>query len=374
MNDDELEQQVRAGLQRRADRARVDDALVARASGASGRRRRRWVAVGAAAAVVLAVAGIAVAQRDDGPARTETAADRTTERTTGQGGWRTESWRDVQVEVPDSWGYGSAPVGAVGGEAVTCYPAAAVDAAGLDVGVEEQSTTPYVGRPIGYTDVCVPYPDNRPDAPATDYVWLGGAVTPGVVELGNGLVQETVAVDGSTVTVATADPRLRERILGTVTGGEQCLAEVERSGPVAHDAARDLDAPAVTLRVCAYQLDEAADGPWRLTYAADLGRDAARAYTDAVAAGAPEEDQCPTIDYQLYDAVVLELLDSDGGVLRQDSVNPSASCAGIAVDARQVWELETVALTPETTRPWLVGGLRAVVRGDAAFGFIGPQG
>ncbi len=98
------------------------------------------------------------------------------------------------------------------------------------------------------------------------------------------------------------------------------------------------------------------------------------AYLDAVAAGKPPIDQCPTIDYQLSEAVVLEVLDADGGVLRQDSVNPYEACAGIAVGAERVWELETTALTPGMTRPWVVGGVGAVIHGDPDLGFIGALG
>ena len=68
--DSELETVFRQGLRQAADRAEVGVPLVAQArEGARTRRRRRWSAMGAVAAVV-AVSGVAVAvQSGDGPDR-----------------------------------------------------------------------------------------------------------------------------------------------------------------------------------------------------------------------------------------------------------------------------------------------------------------
>lgn len=77
------------------------------------RRRRTWPAVAAAAALVAGtVGGVALLHRDDvrsgahgpyaDPEPTQTLAPPVQE-------WRYESYRDVVVQVPDSWGYAAAP-------------------------------------------------------------------------------------------------------------------------------------------------------------------------------------------------------------------------------------------------------------------------
>lgn len=371
MSDDELAREMKAGLERRAAMAEVQDALIAQAQvAARGRRAARWVAVGAAAAVVVAVAVVgSVVARDDGQIDTadvNTPTPTATDPPALAGAVRTEYWRDVAVDVPAEWGFGAAPAGDLG-SALTCFPGAAVTAGG---GRTNDQSLPYVGRPVALTDVCVPYPDNRPDAPATDYVWLGAAVEPGTVELDNGLVQETVDIGGTPVTVATTDPALRRRILQSVRGGETCLSDIDEAGPLMHDQAPP-DSEVVAMNVCVYELSGRRSG---LSYATTLGQGAVDAYLDAVAAGDTPRDQCPSIDYDLSQAVLIELVDASGSVVRQDAVNTFESCAGVAVDADRLWVLETTALTPAMAEPWVVEGVPAVVHGSPDLGLIGPQG
>ena len=366
---EELEQTMRAGLHRRADQADVALPVTDRVR---PKGRHRSLAVGAviglvaASLVTVAVVESLTGSGDDpdptSAAPTSVASDPTDVAVR----WRTETWGDVQVDVPADWGYGGAP----DEEGVACFPGASLDAAGQPV--RGRDVPPgYVGRPISLTDVCASTDAGAPvDGP---YVWLGAGLTSGLVELGNGYVQETVAVDGTTLTVATRDEVLRQRIVGSVRGSESCLSELDRSGPISHDRADDLTGEPVTLRVCAYRADDGPGG-WELTYAADLEQPALGEYLVAVADGERPRDQCPAIDYALGEAVVLEILDTDGQVLRQDSVNAFESCAGIAVDARRVWELKTTRLTPEMTRPWVVGGVGAVIHGNPELGFIGQQG
>ncbi len=113
--------------------------------------------------------------------------------------WRTEYWHDMQVDVPADWGYGGAPMDFGGGDTVACYATAMVTADGQRL-KRDDPTMPYVGRPIALTDVCQKYPFIGPDAgpPDAPYVWLGAAVEPGTEDLGDGWVQETVEVNGST--------------------------------------------------------------------------------------------------------------------------------------------------------------------------------
>jgi hypothetical protein len=367
MNDEQLEQAFRDGLSRRAEQVYVDPSLVSRArSGAGARRRRTWVALGGAAAAVALVAGLVTALTDgDRP-----AADRGTDPSTTEedqpDAWRTERWGDLQVEVPADWGYGGAP-GAGGG---LCSPGAVFDSVGDPVSGEPPAG--YVGRPIDLGDACSEQ-GSETTAPDSPYVWLGAGVAPGTIELPGGYTQETITTQGTRLTVATQDPAVRARILESAGGNEKCLSELDRPGEIAHDRADDPNAEPVILRVCAYRLGVANDG-WWLTYATDLDTGALRAYQAAVDDGAPPQDQCPTIDYQPTAAVVLELIDADGGVLRQDAVNLTTFCAGIGVDASLVWELYTTKLTAEMARPWAVGGVRSVLYGSAAVQLAGPEG
>lgn len=80
----------------------------------SGRPRiRRWVGVVAAASVLAVLGGTAVGvvlSRDDAGE----PGDDTDQTTAVEGlpdGWRYESYRDMQVEVPESWDYAQAPNG-----------------------------------------------------------------------------------------------------------------------------------------------------------------------------------------------------------------------------------------------------------------------
>jgi hypothetical protein len=370
-DEDELEQALRAVLADRAGHADVDAQALERVMPRRRPRHGRGAAaavIALAAASVVAVAGAAtVLSRagDERPSKGTSAYDDAV----AAEPWRVEAWGDVQVEVPADWGYGGGP----NEDGLACYPEAILDASGqpLRSGAEDRG---YVGRPFSMTDECSSLEAGGPFA--GPYVWFGADLEPGAVEREGGLVQETIEVAGTTVTVGAVDDSLRSRILGSVTGSESCLSELPRSGPIEHDRAADPDAAPATLRVCTYRLADTTGGAgaWELTSATDLDAAALNAYLAAVAAGDPLRDQCPTIDYQLSEAAVLEILDEQGQVLRQDAVNTFDACAGIAVDADRVWPLETTALTPEMARPWVVGGVGAVLYGDPDLGFIGPQG
>ncbi len=254
MEDEQLERVMRDGLERRALDAARDAGLVARArDGAQRRRRLRAVAVGVTAiGAVAACAALAavLSAGTSGPTAIDAAGgEDPTVSAPEAGAWRTETWGDIQVDVPADWGYGGAP----GADGVACYPAAGLDAAGTPV--RPRATPPgYVGRPIVLTDVCLSVDAGAPvQGP---YVWLGAGIEPGEVDLGDGYVQETVSVAGTTVTVASDDVALRRQILESVGGSERCLSELDRSGPIEHDRAEDRDAEPVTLRVCAYRLGD----------------------------------------------------------------------------------------------------------------------
>ena len=289
----------------------------------------------------------------------------------------------MRVDVPADWGYGGAPQAGTP-ETVACGAVAMVSATGERL-PREDPTMPYVGRPIAQTDLCEVYPWIGPNdvPPQAPYVWLGAAVEPGTLDLGDGWVQETVDVNGSRLTVATRDAGLRERILDSAGGGETCMSEVDTRGATfprvpAGDAQDAEDAE--TLTVCAYRADEGPDAAATagLVYAARLDGPAVRDYLDALdAAGAPE-DQCPNADIVEAEWAVLELGDSDGTVVRRDIVH--LVCPGIDVDGATLDGFRVVELTPDLVEPWAVGGVPAVLygptggKGAMIDSFIGPRG
>lgn len=118
--------------------------------------------------------------------------------------WRTETWAGLSVEVPASWAYGAAPI-RLGGSVSVCGPGSGV------------------GRPVLRSDVCARYPWLQ-GAPAIrgDYAWLGAEIEPGTVRYDGGLVQETIATQGTTLTVASTDAGLRARILGSARPATSC--------------------------------------------------------------------------------------------------------------------------------------------------------
>ncbi|WP_204835302.1 hypothetical protein [Nocardioides nitrophenolicus] len=120
-----------------------------------------------------------------------------------QPGWRTETWAGLSVDVPVTWEYGAAPA-RLGGSLAVCGPVAGV------------------GRPVPRSDVCAVYPWLAGLPITQPYVWLGADLEPGVVRYEGGLVQETVAAQGTTLTVASPDAALRSRILGSARPARWC--------------------------------------------------------------------------------------------------------------------------------------------------------
>ena len=113
MDDDELEQALRAGLERRAAEADVTAPVAARARDEVSRRRRtRWGVVrprppwssssAGSRWRPVAVATMAHGRRSSVTRPSDVAPAGSTE-------WRTEYWGAVAVDVPADWGYGGAP-------------------------------------------------------------------------------------------------------------------------------------------------------------------------------------------------------------------------------------------------------------------------
>lgn len=383
MDEQELRATLRTSLERHAAEADVTAPVADRARGEVRRRRRtRWSVVGAAAAVALAVGGAAVATRGDDPAQEPPTVDEGTADVTRTSidGWRTEYWGGVAVDVPADWGYGGAPIAYetdAMAEATACYPESIVGPTGSP---RDPGTRGWVGRPIALTDVCAGYPwiEHSPqEEPAHPYAWLGAAVEPGVVEYDNGFVQETIKVDGVTVTAGSTDATLRSRILATARGGEPTRCQRSYPGvPRAVGGVLDSsdDGPPYAW-VCAYRVVEspsgAEDGTFSLSYAAEVEpRDAEQ----ALAAQVDAPDQQVDCDYEPFEFIVLAT-GTPGDTFARTVYE--TGCAGGTVHFADGGAKQMVAAGVE---PWARNGIPAVVygptggKGAMIDSFIGPQG
>lgn len=280
--DDEtsLEETFRSGLQARADDVdtRVDLLGPARAV-ARTRQRRRWVVAGGAGLVAAALVAFMVAQDpsrsgppddagpqvvDEGPAPEPPPVE-----------WRAETWHGLTVDVPADWGWGTAPITMSfdSRSRLLCGgPGRLVRADGERL-VNPDRGTPWVGRPVMLSDDCLGEPYPPPDAP---YVWLGADLPTGAVDVGNGYTQETVEVGGTTLTVASDDPQLADRILASARGSTECAPSLDSAPTVDSMLTEGLRDP-TSAQVCAYGREEGA-ATWELVYATTLDAAQATAY------------------------------------------------------------------------------------------------
>lgn len=384
-DDRSLERLMKQGLERRAREVDVDVPAAARAREAAGRSRwRTAAAAGLAAACVAGVAGGVVLLRDEDSPSGSISGDPTTDGPTppATGEWRTEYWHDVQVDVPPDWGWGGAPFEptwedrANGLLACAAGPFLAPGSSDPD-----WQTTPYVGRPLFLTDVCMSYRDDQWPEPTAPYVWLGSPIEPGIREFDNGYVQETRGVNGSTVTVATAEPVLRARILDSVRAAEtgQMSCEPELGAPPEEFVSVEGVVEPTAMTVCVYGRDRDGD-PVRLRYGQPLEPEAAERLLGAdwgrEKVPGPEHQSCLNPEHEW---VVLKIRGHDAVSLPEDDyvarfVVHFGDCA--ALHANGDWPL-----TEALVSPWAVGGVPAVVSGPSvewepwmADYFIGPQG
>lgn len=375
MDEHELEQTLRAGLERRAAEADVSAPVADRARGeVSGRRRTRWSVVGAAAAVVLVVGGIAVATSRGGDDAQEppTGSDPTPTdvQPPREGEWRTEYWAGVAVDVPADWGYGGAPAES-GGEVLACYPEAVTAPDGSHL--RRPGERGWVGRPIAVSDVCALYPwlEHSPqEEPLEPYVWLGAAVEPGVVEYDNGVVQETVEVDGVTVTVGSDDATLRHQVLASARRHQEQACDPSYAFvPRAVDLIIAGREGAPYAWVCAYRRMD--DGRFVLSYADEIEPGAAETALEAQAAAPGQETDCD--DDPIEFVVLVTGVPGD----RRSHTVYETGCAGGTVHLAGGGAKEMV---PEGVEPWAHNGIPAVVygptggKGAMIDSFIGPLG
>ena len=349
----DLEQTLREELAQLAEEVEARAPLAQRARTGRRRHRTRRLAVGAAAAVLVAAVGVGAAlypTDSDAPPSAGAPSSRASDQApTVPGGYRLEVWQDVGLYVPETWGWGGAP-GACG-----AGPTVGSDGRPLSGG-EHAGLDGYVGRPIAQTGSC------SSDRPATTmpYVWLGADVPVGTVHLGHGRTQETRTVAGVAVTVASADPTLRAQILASAHRVALDACPARLASPPDPSGG---DTPAFTpisLQVCAYDSVDgtaagAATSGYRLLYADELAADAAEELMAAVAS-AP-----PLGEFSCFGASGGEwaLLHVAGaGDLGRDYV-VDLSCPGIADETGVQHRLTTADVAP-----WATGGINAVLHGN----------
>lgn len=277
--DEQLERTFRAGLEHHADVVDTRAPVVAAARSTVRRRRRsRWavglVAAGAAAALVTAV--VVHDPSDEGPRDNDDA------QVIDPGpsepplsAWRSETWHGLTVDVPADWGWGTAPITMSfdpRSRLLCGGPGHLVRADGKKL-VNPERDTPWVGRPVMLSDDCLS--GAYPPAVAP-YVWLGAALPPGTVDVGNGFTQETVEINGTTLTVATDDPALTQHILGSARAPEGCEPSLDAAPAVDSMLTEGLRNPS-SAQVCAYSRGEKGS-TFELVYAMTLGAEEAAAY------------------------------------------------------------------------------------------------
>jgi hypothetical protein len=345
------EQTFRSGLAEVADEVdtTVAGQVVQRARAGVVRRRRSALTVaGAAAAVVVVVTGLAVVLAGQGgvdqagpPKPSPAAPDLAPQM---PGGYRPEYWHDVAVYVPVTWGWGAAPTD-TGSGAVLCGGGQVVQADGTR---RAEPALPYVGRPVMLSDACdASWAAARPQAP---YVWLGGVVAPGVVDLGGGWVRETVEVGKVSVSVASDDDALRRSILASahqVTG--EC--EPRLQNPPASGGSAEPDFVPVSMTVCAY-LPTSTRLDYDLVYEQQVSMGPAKYLVDAVGK-AKLMGSFSCFGASGGEWALLRLRGGDGS-FRDYAVD--LSCPSIADPTGLQHEL-----TGETVTPWAVGGINAVL-------------
>ena len=130
MDDRELEQAMREGLQRRAEDVDTSapswSAHRAADAGGDARAERGHRPGGRLAWSPWSRQGWRRRPGGDEP----DAGERVGEPQPLPDEWRTEYWHDMSVDVPADWGYGGAPMDDGTGEVVACWPSAMVSADG----------------------------------------------------------------------------------------------------------------------------------------------------------------------------------------------------------------------------------------------------
>lgn len=275
---DASEKLIADTLSKHAADAPADDHLLSVVH-ARLRRRRTGRSIGA---VVVAAAVVATAVTVSHSLTTETRTDPQVSRPgPADPGWRWESYKTVQVQVPSSWTqYISGPA--------PCTTFA-------------NSAVPSVGRLNGwlgknwYTcgDAVLPLNRRQP------YLWFDDVQAPGTKQYDGGWTEETRLVGGTKISVLTQDDALRRRILESarpITGTDYYGCAPTDLGP--QGTGLDAKDQITSADVCEY---------WRgsLVSGSQLGAGTATAFAQRVNAS-PEGPQsarakgCGNIDQRTY--------------------------------------------------------------------------
>ncbi|WP_151083983.1 hypothetical protein [Nocardioides cynanchi] len=349
-DDATLEQVMREGLEFHAGSAATDLATP------PGRdrhvvRRGRWVALVAAAAVVVAggvtVAALHGSGGDDG----QVAVD------PGQvpSDWRYESYDGVQVRVPPDWGWGGAPMSS-GGQVTMCGAQVAAVLPNID-GIQLLDHAAFVGRPVMMSDACQGGESALAWPTTSAAVWFGSPLHVGTDSSGDQVAQ-TIAVGAQRVTVFARDDTLRAEILSTAEAvrvdGNGCpTAPVDAPAPGPTG-----DASATGLSVCVY-------GDGRLLWSTTKAAEQAQAYATAFQQASASFDYAQPCPPKPSDQWVALGLHYTGAPPRWDLADfGCVALVGTYTYGHQGKQSSTEApLVPSTVEPWAGGGIKAYVAG-----------
>lgn len=327
-HEDPTETLVAQSLDRHAAQAPRDDDLLDQVH-ARLKRRRSGRAAGA-----LVLAGAAVATGIFGVHSVLDATPSNTPATkispgppAAEAGWRWESYRTIQLQVPSDWGFG-----------ITDQNACQI----------KKKVPGYVGRGGTNTDVGCRYPWPKPEV-RSPYVWFNARRQPvGIQTTGDGWTQETREIDGVKVAVFTGDDALRQRIFDSITP----IVSADANGCAPVLPLSTLQQPRATLAsvgtvqsiaVCEY-------GGEVLGASSKLDAGQAQAIVAAILAapkdGGPDLSNCT--DYSPIDL----LLKVDGTAHDANVVIQYSGCAGNgASDGTTSWRLTKPYLEPLLTGP-----------------------
>ncbi len=273
--------------------------------------------------------------------------------------WRTEVYRDVELEVPVTWKVGYAPVvdSTIEDSPMFCGVGAA------NALPDSRNPEPYVGRPGYGSDMCQLFKDG--DLPVEgELVWFDSLVPVGSSDRGD-LHVRTVEVGDQRVTVASFDRRLVDRIVESASVVDEDAYGCPESFAVERDHPTEGFGEPLSMSVCVYDAwpDPELLRTWSTRLGAGAGRKLLAALDDAEAAtcrvGKDGRDQ----------VVLLRVLTDDPfgkQPLIRDLTFTSGSCPAITPavafgpPGRGPFRLDK-----DVVEPWAVEGVHAYVSGGA---------